>query len=156
MIRLRFFEKPENGFVGVFTFPIIQRKLKMKEMYLTTPFREKRLSQFGGPAVVLVSAWQPSSHFKSSELYTVQAEKGGGVFLERCSRSSACWSVKREKVCEGRLHSVCVGSLSSLWWSSSSEMSVRPRSNSEIVSREGGMDESEDEEEKERGNMKID
>lgn len=40
--------------------------------------------------------------------------------------------------------------------SSSSEMSERSCSSSEIESREGGMDESEDDEEKERGNMKID
>lgn len=40
--------------------------------------------------------------------------------------------------------------------SPSSEMSDRLRSSSEIESREGGMDDSEDEEEKERGNMKID
>lgn len=40
--------------------------------------------------------------------------------------------------------------------SSSSEMSDRPRSSSEMESREGGMEESEDDEENERGNMKID
>lgn len=40
--------------------------------------------------------------------------------------------------------------------SSSSEMSERPWSNSEIEWSEGGVDDREDEEEKERGNMKID
>lgn len=50
---------------------------------------------------------------------------------------------------------MCVASVSSIR-SSSSEMSERPRSSSEIESRDGGMDESEDDEEKERGNMKID
>ena len=39
---------------------------------------------------------------------------------------------------------------------SSSEMSDRPWSSSEIESRDGGMEESEDDEEKERGNMNID
>lgn len=39
---------------------------------------------------------------------------------------------------------------------SSSEMSVRPFSNSEMESREGGSEESEEQEEKEGGNMKID
>lgn len=56
---------------------------------------------------------------------------------------------------KGRVHNVCVGA-ASLMRSSSSEMSDRPWSNSEIESREGGMEESEDDEEKERGNMKID
>lgn len=50
---------------------------------------------------------------------------------------------------------MCVASASSAW-PSSSEMSDRTRSSSEMESSEGGMDESEDEEEKERGNMKID
>lgn len=50
---------------------------------------------------------------------------------------------------------MCVGTVSSTG-PSSSEMSDRTRSNSEMVSSEGGMDEREDEEEKERGNMKID
>lgn len=56
---------------------------------------------------------------------------------------------------EGRAHSACEALVSSLR-SSSSEMSDRPWSSSEIVSREGGMEEREDDEEKERGNMKID
>lgn len=50
---------------------------------------------------------------------------------------------------------MCEGVVSSIW-SSSSDMSDRPRSSSEMESREGGMEEREDEEEKERGNMKID
>lgn len=58
-------------------------------------------------------------------------------------------------MCEGRVHGVCEAAVSSTW-SSSSEMSDRPRSSSEIESRDGGMEEREDEEEKERGNMKID
>lgn len=56
---------------------------------------------------------------------------------------------------EGRVHSVCAESTSSIR-SSSSEISERTWSSSEMESREGGMDESEDDEEKERGNMKID
>lgn len=56
---------------------------------------------------------------------------------------------------EGRVHGVCGAAVSSVR-SSSSEMSDRPRSSSEMASREGGIEESEDDEEKERGNMKID
>lgn len=62
--------------------------------------------------------------------------------------------MKRENACDGRLHSACAGTVSSTW-PSSSEMSDRTRSSSEMVSSEGGMDEREDEE-KESGNMKID
>ncbi len=56
---------------------------------------------------------------------------------------------------KGRFHGACEAVVS-LIRSSSSEMSERPRSSSEMVSREGGVEESEDDEEKERGNMKID
>lgn len=56
---------------------------------------------------------------------------------------------------EGRVRGVCEAAVSSIR-SSSSEMSDRTRSSSEIESREGGMEEREDDEEKERGNMKID
>lgn len=55
----------------------------------------------------------------------------------------------------GRVHGVCETAVSSIR-SSSSEMSDRPWSSSEMESRERGMEESEDDEEKERGNMKID
>lgn len=50
---------------------------------------------------------------------------------------------------------MCEAAVSSAW-SSSSEMSDRPWSSSEMESRDGGMEEREDEEEKERGNMKMD
>lgn len=56
---------------------------------------------------------------------------------------------------EGRVHSVQLVSIS-LVRSSSSEMSERQWSSSEMESRDGGMDERDDDEEKERGNMKID
>lgn len=56
---------------------------------------------------------------------------------------------------EGRVHSVQLVSVS-LVRSSSSEMSERLWSSSEMESRDGGMDERDDDEEKERGNMKID
>lgn len=56
---------------------------------------------------------------------------------------------------EGRVHGAHGPAVSSAR-SSSSEMSDRPRSSSEMASREGGMEESEDDEEKERGNMKMD
>lgn len=58
-------------------------------------------------------------------------------------------------VFEEKVHCVCEAAVS-LIRSSSSEMSDRPRSSSEMESREGGMEESEDDEENERGNMKID
>lgn len=56
---------------------------------------------------------------------------------------------------EGRDQGLCEVAASSIR-SPSSEMSDRPWSNSEMESRDGGMDESEEDEEKERGNMKID
>lgn len=56
---------------------------------------------------------------------------------------------------EEKVHCVSEAVLS-LVRSSSSEMSDRPRSSSEMESREGGMEESEDDVENERGNMKID
>lgn len=56
---------------------------------------------------------------------------------------------------KGRVHVVCVAEVLSIR-SSSSDMSDRPWSSSEMESREGGTEESEDDEEKERGNMKID
>lgn len=58
-------------------------------------------------------------------------------------------------VFEEKVHCVSEAVLS-LVRSSSSEMSDRPRSSSEMESREGGMEESEDDVENERGNMKID
>lgn len=71
--------------------------------------------------------------------------------------SADCQSEKEEEleVCKGRAHEVCEAVISTIR-SSSSEMSDRPRSSSDIESREGGMEESDDDEEKERGNMKID
>lgn len=68
-----------------------------------------------------------------------------------------CISEKVEEleVSEIRAHGVSELVISSIM-SSSSEMSDRPWSSSEMESREGGIEESEDEEEKERGNMKID
>lgn len=50
---LNFFDNPE---MGLFSFPDTERKHKMKDTYLATPFRENQLRQFGSPAVTLVSA----------------------------------------------------------------------------------------------------
>lgn len=70
--KLSFFVNPENCFVGRHLLPFLpskERKHKTKETHLTTPLRENQLHQFGTPAVTLLSAWQPSSTTKISELY---------------------------------------------------------------------------------------
>lgn len=75
--KLSFFVNPENSFVGRHLFPFFpkrERKHSMNETYLTTPLRENQLHQFGNPVVALVSAWQPSSSSKSSELYELVIE----------------------------------------------------------------------------------
>lgn len=158
--RLSVFVNPENSFVGRHLFILSitkERKHRMKETHLTTPLRERQLHQFGTPAVALVSASQPSSNPKSSELHEwelVIGQEAGGICARR-SRSASCRSEKGEGLFKGRVQGVCEAALSSIR-SSSSEMSDRPWSSSEMESREGGMEDSEDDEEKERGNMKID
>lgn len=67
-----FFVNPEDSVVGrnlLPFFPKRERKHRMKETYLTTPLRENQLHQCGNPAVAVVSASQPSSTSKTSELY---------------------------------------------------------------------------------------
>lgn len=154
------FVNPENSFVGrhLFILPIKkERQHKMKEIHLTTPLRQRQLHLVGTPAVALVSASQPSSNPNSSELHEweiVIGQEAAGICVRR-SRSASCWSEKGDGVFKGRAQGVCEAVVS-LIRSSSSEMSDRPRSSSDMESREGGMEESEDDEENERGNMKID
>ena len=90
-----FFGNPENNFVGRYLppfFPKTEIKHKIKETHLTAPLRKNALRQFANPAVVLVSASQPSSTFKSSELDVLEAATGWedeGVWVGR-PRSASC------------------------------------------------------------------
>lgn len=93
--KLSFFDNPENSFVGRHLFPFfphMERKHRIKETYLTTPLREKRLHQFGTPAVAVVSAWLPSSTPYASELHVWELVIGeeAGELCARCSRSAGC------------------------------------------------------------------
>lgn len=148
---LSFCVNPESSLVGRHPFPIVpqrERKHRMKDTYLATPLRENRLHRFG------VSARRPSSTSGSSarHVWEVGGEREAGGFCPGGSRGADSWSENRGTVFEGRAQRACEAAARL----SSSEMSERPRSNSEMVSRDGGREEREDEEEKERGNMKID
>lgn len=68
----------------------------------------------------------------------------------------AKWSKsERDGRMAGSIHELS-GEVVSSGWASSSEMSDRALSSSEIVSKDGGMEEREDEEENDRGNMNMD
>lgn len=93
--KLSFCVNPENSLVGrrlLPFFPKRERKHRMKEAHLTTPLRENQLHQFCLPAVALVSARQPSSSPKSSELHVWELVIGQEArgFCARCSRSTDC------------------------------------------------------------------
>lgn len=138
------------------SMPSTDRKHRMSETYLSTPLREnQRRRQCGAPAIAPVSARQPASTPKSVWEQLVIGN-GTGRFCAP-SASANCQSEKGEEpeVFEERPHGDCEAIVLSVR-SSSSEMSDRPRSNSDIESRDGGMEESEDDEENERGNMNMD
>lgn len=74
-----FLVNPENSLLGRHLLPFLpktEKKYKMKETYLTTPFRGDQQRQFASPAAGLISASQPSSNFKSSELFAWEAVTG--------------------------------------------------------------------------------
>lgn len=88
--------------------------------------------------------------------------------VSECSKSQGIWDDCDEGVGDvkwsksesdgrfvGSIHKLS-GAVWSSGYTSSSEMSDRARSSSEIVSKEGGMEEIEDDEENERGNMNMD
>lgn len=64
-----FLVNPESSLLGRNLLPFLskmEKKHKMKETHLTTPFRGDQQRQFAGPAAVRISASRPSSDFKSS------------------------------------------------------------------------------------------
>lgn len=93
--KLSFFVNPVKSFVGryLLTFSTKrERTHRMQETHLTTTLRENLLHQFDTPAVALVSAWQPSSTPKTSELYDWELVIGQEArgFCVRCSSSASC------------------------------------------------------------------